>query len=1609
MSDPGAADRARIYAYANPFAPRYRIEVLVDWSDAVRWPETGWLDWLQGEPQWRVRVVAAAAPPAAGDFSGAGFEWRCTTARFLTVNRPMANPPNAATTLRRRVWEEVWAKAGTIAPPEAEFEHNYAQQVGRLKPRQHEAPHFFFHSPAAGVGSAADRSDMLHRQAVLHAASLLAARDHAPQEKAARQARSAQDGANAGVPAGVSALRTLCRDEPTLGHLFGVLVHLEPLAPWGAEWVPWLQGGQPLWLLAAPPGREDLRAFPTRLGVLECDAGGRLPVTLLQEPRRGAAMVPVPHYDSLGAYARTFAPESVVAARLLSGEPIAASPDAASAESAQQLAASRRSLAPLLNAATLRRHARDMMGKAPKLSKVPTQPEIAAHDRWAQAVESVVHAVHSLQAARPRFDAVGLRWQFPPPADADGARYHRGLKGYRIDVQTAGEPGWQSLCLLRRTALDGDGLRAIDCVDGCEPGADLVCCEPREGYVHVPLQQVPAGATEPLGVDGKPAAGPPVVAVPLDFVVWSGGSVCRTYPLDRVGRWPRQSGAAAALPLQLEDQLVAGTPLPRYGRRYRFAARGVGLGGLGPGVWQPGWETADPDPRAAEASWIDFVRTIPMAAPEVAARLPAADLRPLVGTQEAPDGADHQAPAVYEALRPEARLHLKLVAPVAHYKVALHALGVDDDDARPEVRAAFEEACNVFARRVADASQGAAPTSPADQSTAALSALDPHAAGMEVTSEIWYPFSDGAATADRFVVVGRRTYAFDDLRHLPFTRLVVEGEKLVGGARHTPCGDYCSELSLPLALEGGVRGPQAEVGEPCLPLGVRARVSSSGVWRLDGRQVSRWSGSAECGPGHAGHGVTADGLERWGLALTVLYPPRRVPLGGAVGQPGENEASVCLRYGGLAEPAHEEILALPPGAPPPPGAPGGAPPPGSPPAGAPPPPGSPPRGALCDWRRFAFSDPAPGDHPLAGDLRAAYTAFLGAMLGGRFAPAALETAPLCVAAMPASYTLTLDGASVPVIPAAGGPQGLADAIVQAAGAAALEVKVVPAGDDDSHVKLRIAPAGPAIRKIKLEAVGVAPPVPGATAADSCAVSSLLIDASFDTLRFRIAPRPLPDGRVTFAAAAVSFDSPATVEETPDGSVVSLGSFGAADGAPRRLPFVDDRATHIVRLSWRIPLRSDWLERPRDLAAVRELRLYRTEQGVAPDLAAPPRATITRPSDAVFQGGSHHLDEVEWVWLDAADDLDAHTYDYHVVAVPDHPEAFAGQTWWVKSVTIPASRIDPRPQRVVALPMLAGKCTERRVAVSLPADASRLRQGCLAVRLVAAVNDPLLLPAVSPAAEVPTPPQLPPAAPGVRCDSFARPRLETYKPDSYSDLFPAHPFKAEPVFSVPKKPAGEGWFWAAAEPVPADAAPAAAPVTLLAAAALPAALLQCPGNPFFKLQARIYAHGGYPRLPQAVASDILETDWLQFYPEDLAAVRLEGGKLAVDAGVKGGSLRYRFHCFAGKAPSGTSGPTPHVASFLRREARLDMYEVLSVLANTPWLSSVAEVVLRTVVEEGFLFGSYRDLGTPDGMASVDRTATSDAIFVPLRTSTGMHEIVLRRPGAGGGFGVVTAPG
>lgn len=491
-----------------------------------------------------------------------------------------------------------------------------------------------------------------------------------------------------------------------------------------------------------------------------------------------------------------------------------------------------------------------------------------------------------------------------------------------------------------------------------------------------------------------------------------------------------------------------------------------------------------------------------------------------------------------------------------------------------------------------------------------------------------------------------------------------------------------------------------------------------------------------------------------------------------------------------------------------------------------------------------------------------------------------------------------------------------------------------------------------------------------------------------------------DDSDAFVAPAITLPKPVTITQTssvPPFMECEIGKYakpGTTDD--RSLPFVDQDIAWIVRLDWCVSVHpSSIVERPRDLAAIKEFRLYRREKGTKPECEKP-LATIRRPPEDVFRprpsGSTQHLDEVQWVWIDAVTDRDKHVYEYEVVAVPEYPEAFTEQTWIKHEVVIPACKIAPRPERMVPVPLrpLPDAPSASRIGLHFPGG---IRGTRIAYGLRDIDPDKLLVHKPNPGTE---------NLAGLKdlescAEAFV---LDAMDPVVITEL-PAKPSIDRPC----NDPAKPSYRWSpdrhCNDPLPMEWAgelrseastqregdcgenPKRLPVFDCDVARVVANEGPLRQNAFFRLFVASYNAAALPAVQHTAASDLLETEWLQAYPAPLrVTVNQDVFKLGGVVEYGGGDLlRYRFHVFVAD-PLKDETPAFHLATYYRQVPDLVFADIEASFATamTKFMSGApARVRVFVGGEEGILAPTYR----PPKYGAVEVQEGMEQIYGVLR--------------------------
>jgi len=267
--------------------------------------------------------------------------------------------------------------------------------------------------------------------------------------------------------------------------------------------------------------------------------------------------------------------------------------------------------------------------------------------------------------------------------------------------------------------------------------------------------------------------------------------------------------------------------------------------------------------------------------------------------------------------------------------------------------------------------------------------------------------------------------------------------------------------------------------------------------------------------------------------------------------------------------------------------------------------------------------------------------------------------------------------------------------------------------------------------------------------------------------------------------------------------------------------------------------------------------------------------MPRPSDGALR--YYDLDKVQWYWFDAVQSREGNQFDYHVLAVPEEPCAFDRSWWFLFQANIPTSQFDARPDPVRTIPMFPA-AGQRRMALFYPSeilradrDAQRKQFPKVAVRAARIRKDPLLTDDSTPVVELLTP-------------SFYFGAPQAYgKKLELSELFPDETsyddanlknvvFDKPAEVTVPYSYEDKGWMWA--HRYPGTITQLIVMIDKLSADAFKAY------NPFVTLQTVFYRPDKYPCLKHTAPSEVHETNWLQFYPDDLEPLEVANQRLIV---------------------------------------------------------------------------------------------------------------------------------
>jgi hypothetical protein len=1489
--------KAGVIAFANPFAQKPRIEILLDWV-IQPWPPKDWLD-PNLKLEYRVYAVAADTPPVSipGD------------AKLIKGTEIAVADRAKYADAVRHLYDLGWAasSARTLFTESNDYRTSLLNSRWQA-PKDREPlhpPHFSF-----DVDWGTLEKDMQNREGfgvkirelanryVDYAHTLLTYRKNLEDRDARRQLGLSTETPRSPEDAKQSGLQHVLRDELTAAYLFRVMDFLE------ISEVPDLASEtKKLWLMAGlaingtPLSADEYCPIATRL-VASKGADARL-ITLLDLTMDQAN----PTYESVW---NSFFASRVAVRQRRATAPVKEAAERTPltgkrAEQVTQQFRDTRSLALILTAQDIEDAANARVG-----AKKTAKAALTAIEEDRDFATKVGSGFRSMEESDRDFDAISISWDRDDvkPLPADAPKSHGGYKGYRIDV-TNSTGKRTSLCAVRREVVDPEEFRY--------EFPESATLNPVEGYVYIPVQGDPA----------PPPGGTAASTITIrDYQNWDGYSVVAPNPLDALGKHPEtptdDAPTAKTLPFALLDTASLESLL-QYGQTYDVRVRKLGLTELGP---RPTDEPRQAQtskqlktPQNANSNFLRFLRCVSMAMPELKASLPPtlvpADQSDTLIHDQQQKGSSDSLLSRYRVTSSDSEIRLHVRPPLAHWKVAFHSRDVlyFNDSER------FRSACRSFALRQRRGQESPELRPP---HTDFLSSVDPYLGHVQLLSRVWYPYS-GFAASDRFEVSGVATHdSIAEKSH--FVDLIADAENFIEKQ------DFPFELKAKIAENG--ESPDLKRDSfpaPVLFQGHRNRVECTGVWQnsaipfLDPNLRVAMDGSG-LSPRERIENLLC-GVKRWSSSL-LMFPSddrRRSLIGGKPDAP--LSAALQIRYAGLKKVDDERLLAVPKVT-------NQATPPGGDSCLADPLP-SVVRGTALQWRQYFFKIAKDPKDP-AKD----YEPFLTRMLA-------------CRVVDPTTLML---------------PDGT-------------QKKV-----DDKSVCITLSPAVAAPPEERYTAFGAS----------------------------------LPAEAQAFEAQEIK--DPTTKELWPIRQYAVIGLYG--DPGKRRLPFVDDEIVWIVRLNWTIPLRQPSVPRPQDLAAVKEFQIYRT---TTPRIQPTdkPIGRIERPSDRVFVKDRKNLDEVQWAWMDAIQSRDPQRLYYSIVAIPEFPEAFQPNCWVQHEVKLPSCRFDslPGPVQVIPLhPEMSGAESVRRIAVFFPTE-TRSQKAKLAVRIPYVREDPLL-PKVQAAMASPAGPALQTKEPSIGDVFPAKTDYDTTlltddvydripAPDPYGPVEEKWWFGPDPLSATEQKPPAPD------RPTSKDCCFDARPSQ--AAAANPVWILSLPTNgsagrelggrhPFFKLQLAFYSPDNYPRLKHTAASEILETNWLQAYPEQLRepvlgtdqVIRLDNAWRPSNAvGGVGDVLWYRYHFFAVNGTSKTAAAI-HLSTIYRPESALAVKDVVPLLevSLTRFAGNLQRVSqytkLLVTAEEGFLARTYEVDGDDNPVASDEKTFTvlrgcTRALEIPYRTT------------------------
>jgi len=1052
---------------------------------------------------------------------------------------------------------------------------------------------------------------------------------------------------------------------------------------------------------------------------------------------------------------------------------------------------------------------------------------------------------------------------------------------------------------------------------------------PREGYV---FQSVQNNSPE----KEKPAT---LLTMPNDFIRWAGESVAVPSPIDKLGRGLPPPAKDDELPLLALRERGTTRTVPRFGRSYSFRVRGVGLSGVGP--------TADESRDTPPSAHLDFLRGTQMHAPECDVAYEDLEVR-------TPDGkltkSDADVPRLAVGSSPGMKIDAAL--PIAHWRVALQSRGISDEERALYGGIEFENAVARFVARSRDnwSRLGGTVDRDEEKNGAHLMAVDPGCAGLELVTKVWLPFS--STGPDRHVITGVHRFPFERLGGSTFSELVVQGERIVEyRARDT-------HMHISVVTDHAPRHDETSHSARLLA-GFHTVAEVSGYWLDDELKRSYYRGREDDGRGRWSRHVfmQVDKQRRIGGDVQMLRQPIVLGKDAALEVPWFR---VHGCYAGLANLERERDL-LPPNQPEAATATGKE---------CVAKPATAIRANVITWRKQYFDTLCEGTHPAdCGALQNLYRSFVEAQL----APCErdhTDPANLTVMLQP---TIVLDEPHSFVLPVFTFPGEVVAGEVtrNTARAQAVPMKLGKFGTV-GVTRIIVEEGGkgydasnPPLVEITGGRAGSGKDATAKVVMDGDSIASVVLDGA---------------GAEYNDEAKIKINFKST--KTPTKQAVARAKIGPTG---RRLPWVDDEITWATRISWRVPLDGGPVERPLELAAVREFRLYRHDRKAPQtDERERPLAILTRPGRELLE--TVDLDAVEFTWVDAISDRDLHDFEYRIEAIPEDPHTFEKQIWMRFDVTVPDSRIATHPDPMRFIPMLADQSVSpitRRLGLFFSDEEQRTRIDHVTYFIDAAAQDPMLrqdVPVSTLRAREPFTPSRPEDVFPTTCkvtvaDTFddlrsKRPRPAPSDPVRTWDGFEAHlngakdPHGRDAIFMVRSRegdadliePTGEGF-----------------------------------GHPFFRLNVHTFDDKRFPALTHTAASERAESEFLQFYPDDLHAQWDSGAQTlkVLDPWGTASHIWYRYHFFA----AATETMSFHLSTFYSPNPALTIDAACKQALAKSWERFTGrppknEIQVIANVEEGLRAKTYRIEN------DVPKEEKDRALFTTLRSTQHAIEVALR---------------